>query len=205
MTAPWDALAATWTVLAQVVREPPSARALVTLHDDAARGVWPLPGGRVAEGLGLLATEVSLQAVADDHFRLFRGPGERLAVPWASVYLSEERLMFGEETLAVREAYARHGLAVPHLNQEPDDHIALELEFLATLLVRAIEAVDAGDPDAAAALVADHDAFCRDHLLPFAPAFFTAVEEHAGTAFYRGVGVLGSAAMARLAAELADA
>ncbi len=201
MSNSWDALAATWTVLAQLVREPPSARALVTLHDDAAAGVWPLTGGRVAEGLALLAAEVSLQEVADDHFRLFRGPGERMAVPWASVYLTEEALMFGEETLAVREAYARHGLAVPNLNQEPDDHIALELEFLATLLVRAIEADEAGDTAGAAALVADHDGFVRDHLLPFAPDFFARVEQAAATTFYRGVGILGSDAVARFAEE----
>lgn len=206
MIAPPDALAATWTVLAHLVREEPSDATVVTLRAEAGRGVWPLSGGpRVAEGLALLADPAEAAgAIRDDHFHLFRGPGERLAVPWGSVHLGEESLLFGPETFAVRAAYARHGLAAPNPQREPDDHIGLELEFLATLLVRSIEADRAGDASAAAGLRAEHDAFCREHLLPFAPAFFGQVARGACTTFYRGVGVLGSDAMVRLAAGVDD-
>lgn len=206
MNVSWDALAAAWTVLARLVHEPPTEQELATLRAETGRGVWPLADGpRSGEGLALLGSSTEeVQAVADDHFRLFRGPGERLAVPWGSVYLSEEGLLFDEQTMAVRAAYARHGLEVPHLNRDPDDHIALELTFLATLLARALDAEEAGDTATANGLLAEHDTFCRDHLLPFAPEFFARVEQHASTHFYRGVGVLGSDAMAQLTAQLAD-
>lgn len=206
MNGRWDALAAAWAVLAGLLREPPTPRALATLRADAGRGEWPLPvGPRTAEGLTLVAgSNEPAEAVADDHFRLLRGPGQPLAVPWASVHLSQDALLFDEETFAVRQAYARHGLAVPHVNREPDDHISLELEFLATLLVRALEAAGADDPARAEELVAAHDEFCRDHLLPFGPDFFAAVEQHAATSLYRGVGVLGADALAQVAEDLRD-
>lgn len=205
MTGGWDALAATWSVLGRLVLDAPTGDMVQALREAAARGEWPLDGGdRTSEGLRLLADPgPGPRAIADDHFRLFRGPGERLAVPWASVYLSEEKLLFDGGTFAVRDAYARHGLAAPRLNREPDDHIGLELQFLATLLTRALDAEDAGDTPGAAHLLAEHDAFFTDHLLPFAPEFFARVEQHATTSFHRGLGVLGADAVALVAAELA--
>ena len=93
--------------------------------------------------------------------------------------------MFGEETLAVREAYARHGLAVPNLNQEPDDHIGLELEFLATLAVRAMD-----DPEQAGRYVTAISEFHRDHIDQWVPKLAGLIEGSAETDLYRGIGAL---------------
>ncbi len=46
--------------------------------------------------------------------------------------------------------------------------------------------------------------FCREHLLAWAPEFFAAVEEHAQTDFYRGVGILGADALTQLASQIGD-
>jgi len=204
-----DRLAATWTALGRLVDSAPDDASLAGLRSEELLGEWPVVDGpRTAEGLDLWRRSADededAATIREDHFLLFRGPGAAQAPPWASVYLSDEGLLFEAETFAVRHAYAAHGLAAPNLNREPDDHIALELEFCATLLTRALDAVEAGRSDEAATLEAAHDAFCRDHLLPFAPTFFGLVEQHASTDFYRGVGVLGADAMAHLADGLAD-
>ena len=75
----------------------------------------------------------AFDAIRIDNTRLFLGPGKVLAAPWESVHFTEERLVFQQQTLQVRGWYSRFGLEVIKLHQEPDDHIGLELEFLAHL------------------------------------------------------------------------
>jgi TorA maturation chaperone TorD len=65
--------------------------------------------------------------------------------PWASVYLSKERLIFDENTLAVRRFYRDWKLETVHYKKEPDDHIGLELEFMAILSERTLAAYEKGD------------------------------------------------------------
>lgn len=210
MTERLDRFAAVWTALGRLIASAPDADTLATLRSDDLLGAWPLEAGpRVADGLALWRDSAvsgeDAGTLKDDHFRLFRGPGAVLAPPWESVYTSQEGLLFEPETLDVRREYARHGLMAPRLDRDPDDHISLELEFCATLLIRAMDAIEAGDTARAEELEAAHDAFCRDHLLAFAPRFFALVEQGATTLFYRGLGVLGSDAMAQLQDELARA
>ena len=52
-----------------------------------------------------------MREMHDDHRRLFLGPERVLACPYESVYLNEEHLTFGSQTLAVREWYSRYGFA----------------------------------------------------------------------------------------------
>lgn len=207
MTERLERLAAAWTVLARLIAAPPTPEALDEVRSAELLADWPLPAGpRTDAGLALLAASAAAgegaATVADDHFRLFRGPGRVAAPPWESVYRSTERLLFEESTFEVRAAYARFDLRAPNPNREPDDHIALELEFCATLLSRAVEALASGDAANAAELVAAHDAFCTEHLLVFGPEFFGVVEAAAGTLFYRGIGVLGADALAQVADRL---
>lgn len=206
MTERLDRRAATWTALGRLIDRAPDEAGLATLRSGELLDGWPVTGGRTAEGLDLWRESAAVGedavTIKEDHFLLFRGPGAAQAPPWASVYLSDEGLLFAAETFAVRGSYAEHGLAAPNLDRDPDDHIALEFEFLATLLTRALDAAEEGRSDEMGRLEAAHDAFCRDHLLPFAPLFFGLVEQHASTRFYRGVGVLGSDAMTQLAADM---
>lgn len=197
-----DAQAAAWAVLGRLLAEAPSQADLDRVRDEGMLASWPLPSDRSAEkGLALLRASRESgedeRAVRDDHLRLFRGAGKVLAPPWASVHLGDEGLMFDEETLRVRAAYAAHDLQVPGLHREPDDHIAVELAFCAELLLRALDAAESGDAARAAELVAAHDAFVTDHLAPFAPEFFALVARHATTDFHRGVAALGVHALAQ--------
>ncbi len=207
-TERWDARAAAWTVLAQLLAAAPEQASLDAVRDEALLAQWPLPLDADAErGLALLRASreagEDARAVADDHLRLFRGAGPVLAPPWASVYTSQDGLVFDEETLRVRAVYAAHGLQVPQLHREPDDHISNELAFCTTLLLRALDAAEAGDDDAALRCAADHDAFVRDHLALFAPEFFALVSKNATTDFHRGVAALGVHALAEASGQVA--
>lgn len=121
------------------------------------------------------------------------------ATPYESVHRSVERLLFGEHTLQVRALYAQLGVAAPRLNREPDDHIGLELEFLATVTTAWRDATQAGDLPQAQAVLDLGGVFVRDHLLAWAPGLMDLITEHADTAFYQGVGRLGAAALDWLA------
>ena len=142
-----DALAATWTVLARLLAQPPDEDVLTRLRSPDLLADWP--GGADAdasEGVQSLlksaAEGETAEAIGADYRRLIVGPGPALVNPYESVHLSIERLLFEEQTLSVRAAYARMGLAAPRLNREPDDHIALELEFLGTLAAWALDALE---------------------------------------------------------------
>jgi len=76
------------------------------------------------------------------------------------------------------------------MEQEPEDHVGLELEFMACLCDRYRECVGKGDArEAAATLTAQKD-FLDDHLLPWIPLFCEGVARSAWTDFFRGIGDL---------------
>lgn len=198
-----DAFAATWTVLASVVGTAcPAKQTVDVLRDPTMLAAWPLSdetlapvGERTKQGLALLASsDETMQAIDDDHFQLLRGPGLPAVVPWESVQLGEEQLLFDEETFDVRRMYQRFGLQAPKLNVEPDDHISLELEFLSQLLARGMRAEE-HDEARAAEYFAAHDQFCEEHLFRWAPRCFEKLTDAAHTSFYRGIGLLGQDAL----------
>ena len=195
--------------LGRCFHAPPGAAWLEALARDRLFEAWPLPAGDedTAAGLALLAAcckrwdRAQLGALTWDFNRLFVGPGEMLAPPWESVHRSRTKLTFQESTLQVRALYEAFGVQAPALHREPDDHLALELDFLAALSERAVEAAARGDGEQLEGCLRAQQAFLRDHLLAWAPACLALVERHAETDYYRGAARLtrGSlAASARL-------
>jgi TorA maturation chaperone TorD len=142
---------------------------------------------------GISAKE--LAAINKDHLYLFTGVGPALAPVWESVYFSEMRLLFQEQTLQVREWYARYGLQVEQKNKEPDDHIGLELGFVAHLATLALASIETGDDPAAEQNLQAQRDFLAQHLLRWGPAWAELVEKHAETNFYRGLAHLTNGAL----------
>lgn len=191
-----DRRAAALTVLSRLLLKAPGADALAALRDPAQLAEWPTPEG-ASEGLALLAgSEESADDIRIDHQRLFGGAGPARANPFESVHRSEEGLKFDDQTIQVRAAYRELGLQAPRLNKEPDDHIGLELEFMATAYLRAAELLEAGQP--ANEVLAAAARFNREHLQQWAPRLFELIVERAETSFYRGVGHLGGALLRTL-------
>jgi TorA maturation chaperone TorD len=162
----------------------------------------------VAEGLALISqwgqvpggiSAAMIQDLNVDNTRLFVGLGRVLAPLWESVYYSEERLVFQESTLDVRRWYLRFGLEPENLHKEPDDHIALEMAFIAHLASLGVNALDIGDREQCEKLVQAQHEFASAHLLRWAPLWCQHVIEHTRTDFYRGLAQVTRGALAGLA------
>lgn len=153
-------------------------------------------------GLEGLLPEAQFKDLQADYVRLFIGISQVLAPPWESVYFSRERLVFQQQTLEVRGWYRRFGLEVEKLNREPDDHIGLQLSFLAHLASQALAALEADQIEPFDTLLkAQHD-FLNEHLLKWEGDWYALVLEHAQTDFYRGVARLVHGALAHTASLL---
>ncbi len=131
-------------------------------------------------------TEV-LNDVKEDYTALFIGPGHLLAPPWESVYRSKERLVFGNETLAVREFYARHDLQIPRLYKEPDDHIGYELGLLSNLCNQSIQCIQENNEDKLLYYLNEQKVFIQTHLLKWVPEFCEDIIKNCKTGFFSGI------------------
>ena len=125
-----------------------------------------------------------------DYIRLFVGVGKTIAPPWESVYLNENRMIFQQQTLEVREWYRRFGLESEKLHKEPDDHIGLELSFLTHLAKLGLQALDENDEVKLQQILEAQRRFISEHPLKWAPRWCELVEENAKTVFYRGLAKL---------------
>jgi len=143
-------------------------------------------------------TDKSFEAISDDYLRLFIGAGKVLAPVWESVYFSEGRLIFQEETLQVRNWYGRYKLQLKNKNKEPDDHIGLECLFIAHLAQRGLDALERQEEVEFKELIQAQKDFLSEHLLRWGIAWCDLVEKHAKTDFYRGIARITHGALAEL-------
>lgn len=129
-----------WRALPQFAESPELVDALNT-------AVLALVHETRADTAGV-SPNLGFAAVHADYQRLFLAPD--LPVPlWESLWLSQEKLLFTQETSAVRAWYARYGLEIRQVGHEAEDHLGLELFFLGWLL-------DQGQLDAAGAFLSEH-------------------------------------------------
>lgn len=170
-------------------------------HPEAQKGLELLQ--RWSSQSSQAFTDQDFDGLRADYTRLFIGPGKVLAPPWESVYYSEERLIFQEQTLKVRAWYRRFGVESEKLHSEPDDHIALELAFLAHLAGLGLQALqNEEEREFNGNLEAQHQ-FLKEHPLKWAPLWCEMVEEHAQTDFYKGLARLTVGALKALDSILA--
>jgi TorA maturation chaperone TorD len=143
------------------------------------------------------------EAIALDYTRLFLGPDHVLAPPWESVHRNPLHLTFQQETLGVRAWYRRFGLVLQRKENEPDDHLGLELAFLAHLAGKAIEAYKVVDDDGLIQVLRAQGDFLTAHPLRWVKSWCSQVLDQAGTDFYRGVALLAHGSLQE-AAQLLD-
>jgi TorA maturation chaperone TorD len=188
--------AATYALLSRLLREEVSAESLRRLRkvregadDSEAAG----------EGLILLDRYLSktesheeqnvLDELATDYAGLFLNAGDRPVHPYESVYSSPERLLMQRARVEVRQIYAASGLVLSGGN-EPEDHIALEMEYMNHLCSRTVNASEKGDEESVRAYLKSQRAFLENHLLRWARQFSEDLMRFAATDFYRALGCL---------------
>ncbi|MEA5660038.1 MAG: molecular chaperone TorD family protein [Cutibacterium granulosum] len=206
-----DSYAAVFTTLGSLhckAPEPTHLTKLLQMIDE-----WPLIhtpvretksiAGPSEEDLGLTMwrhsrdNSESHEEIVVDHDRLYGDSAVALTPPYESVHRNREGLVLGEHTLQVRATYAQLGLAAPNINREPDDHIGLELEFLAQGCLRCLDARDENSAKEAHQTLQIVVDFLHAHVLTWAPAFLDSVVTQAQTSFMKGVALLSSSALSK--------
>lgn len=123
------------------------------------------------------ADEAALEQLAVTFDRVFFGMGPltaRHAFPYESVYTSDRGIMMQDAYAQVVRAYREQHLAKDASFTEPEDHLACELAFMATLADRAaafLATGDAADDDAADQTVRQSLTFAQNHLLNWVDRF----------------------------------
>lgn len=120
--------------------------------------------------------------------RLFVGPVSTKAPPYESVYLSPDRLVMQEQTLAVRKMYNREQLASSGQGHEPDDFIGTELEFMAYLLSRAIRSMHLNELGQATYYLDFYEDFCNKHTRLWWELFAQAIDQATTHPLFLAVG-----------------
>lgn len=139
-----------------------------------------------------------LKELQVDYTNLFTGMRKFPVAPWESVYFSEERLVFQEQTMDVRAWYRQYGLEVINLKKEPDDHIGLELMFVAHLAGLGVAALEAENAPKFEEMLAAQRAFLAKHLFLWVPLWCEQILEFARTDFYRGLALVIRGALTEL-------
>lgn len=193
-----------YTLLARLFRKEVDEGLLAQLKEG---DILDCHDGYMGEALDMMraylrSDEASTLDLARDYAKAFCGAGStkrNSAYPFESVYTSKEGYLMQEARDEVLAWYHRFGLGKNEAWNDCEDHLALELEFVAYLAgetVKELEGPDPAEPDDAAAetcaltygefIQAQRD-FVRSHLVNWVPEFDRDVDHKARTDFYRGL------------------
>lgn len=138
-----------------------------------------------ARRLGAAFAAQDLQALLVDYTRLFIGPSQPVAMPYASFWLTDDPSLRHEATMAVLDFYEQGGFDISDDFRELPDHVAAELEFLYLLIFSRNQAQLSGNAAELAAASELHRRFVGEHLEGWIGGFVDALKSGADTAFYR--------------------
>ena len=105
----------------------------------------------------------------------------RRVFPFESVYTSADRLLMQDARDAVAAVYQDAQLNRREDFREPEDHLALELAYMAHLNMQASTAVSA---EPILQSIELQQSFCRQHLMSWTPEFCSDMKKAARSAFY---------------------
>ncbi len=128
--------------------------------------------------------------LAAEFANLFLNAGNRPVFPYESVYTSPEGLLMQEARDEVLREYNRQGLAGSNKSNEPEDHLAIELEFMFLLGQKTIEALQIDDKEQGIACLQKQKEFLEQHLLAWCPRFCNDLALASESDFYRGIALL---------------
>jgi TorA maturation chaperone TorD len=199
-----DPRAAKWTLLADSSNQALAVASADLLRDEFAQSDEPLGFGELpADRLDLrsMINELSppVDRLHEEYLRVFGLVTCRECPPYETEFQPVEEPFFRSQQMAdVAGFYRAFGLEPTGKSRERPDHLALELEFAAYLLMRKRTAVrEAADiamaAEYAAVCQAARATFLREHLCWWTPSFALALRRKAERGFYAALGtVLGA-------------
>ncbi|MDN4469118.1 MAG: molecular chaperone [Gordonibacter urolithinfaciens] len=136
------------------------------------------------EGMAESLERDDLVALQVDHARLFIGPFQMIAPPYASLYLEAGDRVDGEVTRRIARRYAEGGLSLLPDEKRPADYVGYLFEFLSYL---AFEVVRKGGKGR----FSEMDQFAEEYVLGWVPRLFGLMQEGADTRYFKSFGKLG--------------
>jgi putative dimethyl sulfoxide reductase chaperone len=163
-------------------------------HGNLAELAQMSKGGQMLQSFFEKETPL-LQEEHTEYQRLFVGPGPIEVPLWESVYRSKDHLLFEETTFQVRKLYHRFGLQYQKENNEPDDHLLIELEFLIFLIDSSLRELEF--PHHCRKTLHHFEAFyeaqiefLEQHLCKWVPKFGTKLLDSTDSLLYQGIALI---------------
>jgi TorA maturation chaperone TorD len=144
-------------------------------------------GGKILQNFFEQLTVEQIKKEKEEYQRLFIGPGPLAAPPWESYYRSREQLLFDEWNYRIREQYHQYGIQNINENNEPDDHLLLELEFMIFLAELCLQETKI---DRILELISSQIYLLEKHLTIWVPYFCKRVIESTKSQLYLGAAML---------------
>jgi len=123
--------------------------------------------------------------LAVDFARLFLGAAVDGAFPYESVYTSDYGLIMQDAHEEMLALYRQAGLERAEGLSEPEDHIALQFEYMGHQCQQTISALQHKDDDRFGELIRSQRDFLKQHLLSWVDRLGADIERLARTDFYR--------------------
>lgn len=132
-----------YTLFAQLLGGEPSGALVEAMTSEFACQAWAIAApDHLAVFNQLRRKAPSLRAT--EFTRLFVGPGPAPVPLGESFYLAPSRSLFTRTTLEVRELYRQGGYKAQDQGRIPDDHLSIELSFMAALADEEVRALEKG-------------------------------------------------------------
>ena len=133
--------------------------------------------------LEALSKEEVKELVMVEYTELFLGPGLPKAPPWESLYRTNEKIHFGWTTYQMKQMLHNNGLESKRKNQQPEDHIGLELMLLSVLSNQLITL----EGDQQLSHIREQISFIDEHLLSWIHELCRDAKENGTIGFYSGL------------------
>jgi TorA maturation chaperone TorD len=134
--------------------------------------------------------EVVIGDLARHYAFIFLGVGPENVALCESAYRNEGGLLFQNAYFDILEKYREVGLGKREDFPEPEDHLSLELAYIAHLSRRTISSIEAGKEEEAQKYYQYQRNFLKDHLLPWIPLFAKGLSEISPVPFYKALAYL---------------
>ena len=165
---------------------------LMELDDDGFRKGFGMLARYLRSVSGRDLNEVKLE-LAVEYANLFLGVKGKPSHPSESVYTSEDQTMYQEARDKVMRAYWNAGVDKVKEYTEPEDHIAIELQFMEYLCRKTVEALEKNETEEAKRLLQIQKEFIDDHLSSWVSGLTKDVLEAAEGDFYKGIAYITNA------------
>ncbi|RDE18937.1 molecular chaperone TorD [Motiliproteus coralliicola] len=125
--------------------------------------------------------------LAADFTQCFLVDQKSSALPYASVYLSDDGLLYQQPHLDMLDLLQSEGLAVNEGMNEPADHLAIMLDYLGNLVMQGVNS----SSDAEQGMLLEKQlSFIEQQLMSWVPAFVERTQQLKQTFFYPKVAML---------------